>query len=565
MNTHDYWMIAAFFALVLIPAPWLGRYLFRAMEGERTWLTPVLGPIERICYRSAGIDEHSEQDWKTYSLALLALTAVSLVSLFTMLMLQARLPLNPQAVPGMAWDLALNTAVSFVTNTNWQAYSGEAQLSYFSQMVGLGVQNFISPAVGLAVLVVLSRALSRRSAKAIGNFWVDLTRAVLYGLLPLCVVLALILVWQGVPQSFASYVQAVTLQGGEQAIPLGPAASQIAIKQLGTNGGGFFGVNSAHPFENPTAWSNLFEMVSIILIPTALVFMFGHYVRDLRQSRAILACMLTVFVLGLGVTLAAEHQVNPMLSGLAVEQVGSMEGKESRLGIAASALWATTTSAASNGSVNAMHDSFSALGGMVPLVNMMLGEIIFGGVGAGLYGMLLFVLITVFLAGLMIGRTPEYLGKKLEAREVRLLVATLLVMPVGVLVLTALGVSLSGPAESITNPGPHGLSQILYAYTSGTGNNGSAFAGFGAATPYHNLMIAFAMLLGRFGFILPVLAIAGGLAAKNRAPIDANSFPTHGPMFVILLTLVILLVGGLTFLPALALGPVAEHFLLQGF
>lgn len=565
MNTHDYWMIAAFFALVLIPAPWLGRYLFRAMEGERTWLTPVLGPIERLCYRSAGIDEHSEQDWKTYSLALLALTAVSLVSLFTMLMLQARLPLNPQAVPGMAWDLALNTAVSFVTNTNWQAYSGEAQLSYFSQMVGLGVQNFISPAVGLAVLVVLSRALSRRSAKAIGNFWVDLTRAVLYGLLPLCVVLALILVWQGVPQSFSGYVQAVTLQGGEQTISLGPAASQIAIKQLGTNGGGFFGVNSAHPFENPTAWSNLFEMVSIILIPTALVFMFGHYVRDLRQSRAILACMLTVFVLGLGVTLVAEHQVNPMLSGLAVEQVGSMEGKESRLGIAASALWATTTSAASNGSVNAMHDSFSALGGMVPLVNMMLGEIIFGGVGAGLYGMLLFVLITVFLAGLMIGRTPEYLGKKLEAREVRLLVATLLVMPVGVLVLTALGVSLSGPAESITNPRPHGLSQILYAYTSGTGNNGSAFAGFGAATPYHNLMIASAMLLGRFGFILPVLAIAGGLAAKNRAPIDANSFPTHGPMFVILLTLVILLVGGLTFLPALALGPVAEHFLLQGF
>ena len=565
MNTHDYWMIAAFFALVLIPAPWLGRYLFRAMEGERTWLTPVLGPIERLCYRSAGIDEHSEQDWKTYSLALLALTAVSLVSLFTMLMLQARLPLNPQAVPGMAWDLALNTAVSFVTNTNWQAYSGEAQLSYFSQMVGLGVQNFISPAVGLAVLVVLSRALSRRSAKAIGNFWVDLTRAVLYGLLPLCVVLALILVLQGVPQSFSGYVQAVTLQGGEQTISLGPAASQIAIKQLGTNGGGFFGVNSAHPFENPTAWSNLFEMVSIILIPTALVFMFGHYVRDLRQSRAILACMLTVFVLGLGVTLVAEHQPNPMLSGLAVEQVGSMEGKESRLGIAASALWATTTSAASNGSVNAMHDSFSALGGMVPLVNMMLGEIIFGGVGAGLYGMLLFVLITVFLAGLMIGRTPEYLGKKLEAREVRLLVATLLVMPVGVLVLTALGVSLSGPAESITNPGPHGLSQILYAYTSGTGNNGSAFAGFGAAIPYHNLMIAFAMLLGRFGFILPVLAIAGGLAAKNRAPVDANSFPTHGPMFVILLTLVILLVGGLTFLPALALGPVAEHFLLQGF
>ena len=566
MHANDYWLIAAFFILVLVPAPWLGRYLFRVMEGQHTWLTPMLAPVERLCYRVAGIDETREQDWKSYSLALLALTAVSLVVLFAILMLQASLPLNPQSVPGMEWHLALNTAVSFVTNTNWQAYSGESQLSYFSQMLGLGVQNFISPAVGLAVLVVFCRALTRRSAKEIGNFWVDLTRAVLYGLLPFCLVLALLLVWQGVPQSLASYVHAITLQGSEQSIPLGPAASQIAIKQLGTNGGGFFGVNSAHPFENPTAWSNLFEVVSIILIPAALVFMFGHYVRDLRQSRAILACMLLVFTLGLGVTLVAEHQSNPAFAELGVEQGGSMEGKESRFGIAASALWATTTSAASNGSVNAMHDSFSALGGMVPMINMMLGEIIFGGVGAGLYGMLLFVLITVFLAGLMIGRTPEYLGKKLEAREVRLLVATLLVMPVGVLVFAALGVSLAGPAASITNPGPHGLSQILYAYTSGTGNNGSAFAGFGAATPYDNLMIALAMLLGRFGFILPVLAIAGGLAAKNSAPVDANSFPTHGPMFVILLTLVILLVGGLTFLPVLALGPVAEHFfLLQGF
>jgi len=566
MYANDYWMIAAFFLLVLLPAPLLGRWLFRVMEGERTWLTPVLGPIEQWCYRAAGIDPHDEQDWKSYSLALLALTVLCLLVLFAILMLQSSLPLNPEGLPGLEWHLALNTAVSFVTNTNWQAYSGEAQLSYFSQMLGLGVQNFVSPAVGLAVLVVFCRALSRRSAKGVGNFWVDLTRAVLYGLLPLSFVLAIYLVWQGVPQSLESYVQAVTLQGGEQTIPLGPAASQIAIKQLGTNGGGFFGVNSAHPFENPTAWSNLFEMVSIILIPAALVFMFGHYVRDLRQSRAILACMLLVFTLGLAVTLIAEHQPNPALSGLAVEQGGSLEGKESRFGIAASALWATTTSAASNGSVNSMHDSFSALGGMVPMVNMMLGEIIFGGVGAGLYGMLLFVLIAVFLAGLMIGRTPEYLGKKLETREVRLLVATLLVMPVGVLVLAAVGVSLPGPAASITNPGPHGLSQILYAYTSGAGNNGSAFAGFGAATPYHNLMIALAMLLGRFGYILPVLAIAGGLAAKNRAPVDANSFPTHGPLFVILLTLVILLVGGLTFLPALALGPVAEHFLLlQGF
>ncbi len=565
MHANDYYLIAAFFILVLVPAPWLGRYLYRAMEGERTWLTPVLAPVERLCYRAAGVDPEQEQDWKHYSLALLALTLISLLTLFAILLAQGSLPLNPEAMPGMDWPLALNTAVSFVTNTNWQAYSGEAQLSYFSQMLGLGVQNFVSPAVGLAVLVVFCRSFTRRSSTAVGNFWVDLTRAVLYGLLPLSLVLAMLLVWQGVPQSLASYVHATTLQGVEQTIPLGPAASQIAIKQLGTNGGGFFGVNSAHPFENPTAWSNLFEVVSIILIPAALVFMFGHYVRDLRQSRAILGCMLLVFVLGLGVTLVAEHQPNPALATLAIEQGGSLEGKESRLGIAASALWATTTSAASNGSVNAMHDSFSPLGGMVPLFNMMLGEIIFGGVGAGLYGMLLFVLITVFLAGLMIGRTPEYLGKKLEAREVRLLVATLLVMPVGVLVLVALGVSLPGPAASISNPGPHGLSQILYAYTSGTGNNGSAFAGFGANTPYHNLMIALAMLLGRFGYILPVLAIAGSLAAKQRAPVDANSFPTHGPLFVVLLTLVILLVGGLTFLPALALGPIAEHVsLLQG-
>ena len=386
-----------------------------------------------------------------------------------------------------------------------------------------------------------------------------MTRAVLYVLLPFCVLLAIFLVWQGVPQTFMDYVQAKTLLGADQSIPLGPAASQIAIKQLGTNGGGFFGVNSAHPFENPTAWSNLFEVASIILIPAALVFTFGHYVKDLRQSRAILASMLILFVTSLGVTLWAEYQPNPALAALPIEQAGSLEGKEARFGTTASALWAVTTTAASNGSVNAMHDSFSAIGGMLPMFNMMLGEVIFGGVGAGLYGMLLFVLIAVFLAGLMIGRTPEYLGKKLEAKEVRLLVATLLVMPVGVLVFCALAVSLDGPAASITNPGAHGFSQALYAYTSGTANNGSAFAGFGANTPFHNVMIGLAMLLGRFGYILPILAIAGSLAAKKRAPVDGNSFPTHGPLFVTLLVLTILLVGGLTFLPALALGPLAEH------
>lgn len=559
MQVQDYWLILAFFVLVLVPAPFLGRYFFNAMEGKRNLLSPLLLPVERLCYRISGVDPERDQDWKAYSLALLAFSAVSLVVLFTILMLQHLLPLNPQQLPGLEWTLAFNTAVSFVTNTNWQAYSGEAALSYFSQMIGLGVQNFVSPAVGLAILVAFARGIARKSSDGIGNFWVDMTRATLYVLLPFCVLLAIFLVWQGVPQTLMGYVQAKTLLGADQTIPLGPAASQIAIKQLGTNGGGFFGVNSAHPFENPTAWSNLFEVASIILIPAALVFTFGHYVKDLRQSRAILASMLILFVAGLGMTLWAESQPNPALAGLPIEQIGSLEGKEARFGTVASALWAVTTTAASNGSVNSMHDSFSALGGLVPMFNMMLGEVIFGGVGAGLYGMLLFVLIAVFLAGLMIGRTPEYLGKKLEAREVRLLVLTLLVMPVGVLVFCALAVSLDGPAASITNPGAHGFSQALYAYTSGTANNGSAFAGFGANTPFHNLMIGLAMLLGRFGYILPILAIAGSLAAKKRAPVGQNSFPTHGPLFVTLLTLTILLVGGLTFLPALALGPIAEH------
>ncbi len=559
MQIQDYGLLLAFFVLVLLPAPLLGRYLYRAMEGQKTLLSPVLQPVERLCYRLAGVDERAEQSWQTYALALLAFTALSLLVLFSILMLQGSLPLNPEHLPGMEWTLAFNTAVSFVTNTNWQAYSGEASLSYFSQMVGLGVQNFVSPAVGLAVLVVLCRGISRRSSHSVGNFWVDVTRAALYCLLPFCLVLAIFLVWQGVPQTFIDYAHALTLQGADQSIPLGPAASQIAIKQLGTNGGGFFGVNSAHPFENPTAWSNLFEISALILIPVALLFTFGHYVKDLRQSRALLASMLVLFVLGLGATTYAELQPNPALSAASIEQVGSLEGKESRFGTIGSALYAVTTTAASNGSVNSMHDSYSALGGMVPMFNMMLGEVIFGGVGAGLYGMLLFVLIAVFLAGLMIGRTPEYLGKKLEAREVRLLVATLLVMPIGVLVFAALAAILPGPAASVTNPGAHGFSQILYAYTSCTANNGSAFAGFGANTTYHNLMIGLAMLVGRFGYILPILAIVGSLAAKNRAPLGSNSFPTHGPLFVTLLTLTILLVGGLTFLPALALGPIAEH------
>ncbi|KSW22691.1 MULTISPECIES: potassium-transporting ATPase subunit KdpA [unclassified Pseudomonas] len=562
MNSHDVLLIAAFFALVLLPAPLLGRFYYKVMEGERTFLSPVLAPVERLVYRICGIDPRAEQDWKTYTLAMLAFNLAGLALLFAILVGQGALPLNPQHLPGLEWTLAFNTAVSFVTNTNWQAYSGEAALSYLSQMLGLTVQNFVSPAVGLAVLVVLARGIARKSTQHLGNFWVDLTRATLYGLLPLCLVLALLLVWQGVPQTFLDYVHATTLQGAEQSIPLGPAASQIAIKQLGTNGGGFFGVNSAHPFENPTAWANLFELASIILIPAALVFTFGHYVKDLRQSRAILGCMLLLFVVGLGVALWAEYQPNPALAHLPITQGAPLEGKESRFGTTASVLWAVTTTAASNGSVNAMHDSLNPLSGLVAMFNMMLGEVVFGGVGAGLYGMLLFVLVAVFLAGLMIGRTPEYLGKKLEAREVRLLVATLLVMPVGVLVLGAIAASLPGPASAVSNPGAHGFSQLLYAYTSGTANNGSAFAGFGANTPFHNLMIALAMLIGRFGYIVPVLAIAGSLAAKKRVPVGPNSFPTHGLLFVGLLAATILLVGGLNFLPTLVLGPVADHLTL---
>ncbi|AGZ36015.1 potassium-transporting ATPase subunit KdpA [Pseudomonas sp. Rh2] len=562
MHSYDYALLLAFFAIVLLPAPWLGRFYYKVMEGQRTWLSPVLGPLEQGCYRLAGVCTEQEQNWKQYALALLAFNLAGFVLLFCVLLLQGYLPLNPQHLPGQEWSLAFNTAVSFVTNTNWQAYSGEASVSYLSQMLGLTVQNFVSAATGLAVLVALCRGIARRSTATLGNFWVDMTRGTLYGLLPLCLVLALLLVWQGVPQTFADYAHAVTLQGVDQVIPLGPAASQIAIKQLGTNGGGFFGVNSAHPFENPTAWSNLFEVASIILIPAALVFTFGHYVKDLRQSRAIIACMLALFLIGGSTALWAEYQPNPALESVQVQSSAPMEGKESRFGTTGSVLWSVTTTAASNGSVNAMHDSLNPLTGMVAMANMMVGEVIFGGVGAGLYGMLLFVLIAVFLAGLMIGRTPEYLGKKLQAREVQLLVATLLVMPVGVLVLGAIAASLPGPAGAVSNPGAHGFSQLLYAYTSGTANNGSAFAGFGANTVFHNLMIGLAMLIGRFGYILPVLALAGSLAAKKTAPQGLNSFPTHGPLFATLLVVTILLVGGLTFLPTLALGPIAEHLSL---
>lgn len=559
MHSYDYWLILGVALLVLGPAPWLGRFYYRIMEGEHTTLGRLLGPVERTCYRLVAIDPTRQQGWQAYLGAVIAFNLAGLALLFGLLMLQGILPLNPQQLPGLEWTLAFNTAASFVTNTNWQAYSGEASLSYLSQMGGLTVQNFVSAATGLAVLAALCRGIARRSSTTVGNFWVDLTRATLYGLLPLCLVFALVLVWQGVPQTFSNYVPALTVQGAEQLIPLGPVASQIAIKQLGTNGGGFFGVNSAHPFENPTALSNLFELAAILSIPAALVFMFGHYVKDLRQSRAILATMLILLALGTGVALWAEYQPNPQLLSQLATTEPSLEGKEARFGTTATTLWAVVTTAASNGSVNGMHDSLSPLSGMVAMVNMMLGEVIFGGVGAGLYGMLLFVLTAVFLAGLMIGRTPEYLGKKLQAREVRLLVVSLLVMPLAALVPAAVAALLPGTPAALANPGAHGFSELLYGYVSAAANNGSAFGGFSANTNVHNLLLAAAMLTGRFGYIVPVIALAGCLAAKKPAPVGIDSFPTHGPLFVTLLTLTILLVGGLTFLPALALGPIADQ------
>ena len=563
MDSQAAFLILAFLALTFLPAPFLGRYFYRALEGERTWLSFVGTPLERLTLKVAGTDGRG-QDWRTYAIALVLFNGLGIALLFAILLLQGGLPLNPQQLPGLEWTLALNTAISFVTNTNWQAYSGEASLSYFSQMVGLGVQNFVSASVGVAVLAALARGIARRSAQEIGNFWVDLFRVVFYVLLPLCLPLALLLIWQGVPQTFMPYVDATTLQGATQTLPLGPAASQIAIKQLGTNGGGFFGVNSAHPFENPTALSDLLELSAILMIPAALVFSFGHYVKDRRQSWAIFAAMFGLLAIGATVAIAAQSQANPALTNLAITQGASMEGLETRLGGTASALWATVTTAASNGSVNAMHDSLAPLTGLIALFNMMLGEVIFGGVGAGLYGMLLNVLIAVFIAGLMVGRTPEYLGKKLEAPEVRLLVATLLVMPLGVLVLGAIAASVPAGVAGIAAKGPHGFSQLLYAYTSATANNGSAFGGFGANTPFHNLMLSLALLIGRFGYILPVLAIAGSLAAKRAVPLGPNSFPTHGPLFVTLLVITLLLVGGLTFLPTLALGPIADHLQLFG-
>jgi potassium-transporting ATPase potassium-binding subunit len=560
----DLLQILIYFAVIIACTPLLGGYMARVFAGERTLLSSALAPLERAIYAACGVDPGKQQHWTQYTLAMLATNAVGWVILYAILRLQHLLPWNPEGMPAVSADLAFNTAVSFVTNTNWQAYGGETTLSYFSQMAGLTVQNFVSAATGIAVAVAVIRGFAGRSARAIGNFYADLVRSVLYVLLPLSILGALVLVWQGTPQNLEPYVAATTIEGEEQALAQGPAASQVAIKQLGTNGGGFFNVNSAHPYENPTPLSNLLEMVYILLIPAAFCYTFGTMARDRRQGWAIFAAMAVLYVAGLAAVYAAESAGNPLLAEAPIDaSPGSMEGKEVRFGVVNSAIWAASTTAASNGSVNAMHDSFTPLGGLVLMLNMQLGEIVWGGVGAGLYGMLLFVVLTVFMAGLMVGRTPEYLGKKIEAKEVKLAVLALLSMPVGILIFGGLAAVLPMAVASVQDPGPHGLSEILYAYSSATGNNGSAFAGFNANTSFHNTMQGLAMLLGRYAFIVPMLAIAGSLGAKKTVPASSGTFPTDGPLFVTLLVAVILIVGGLTFFPALALGPIAEQLAMQ--
>lgn len=549
----------AFVLLVLLPAPLLGNYLYRVFEGQCRWLAPV----ERATLLCCGTDGR-EQDWKSYTLSLLAFNGAGFGLLFLILMAQGLLPLNPQQLPGLNWQLAFNTAVSFMTNTNWQAYSGEASLSYFSQMVGLTTQNFVSAATGAAVAVAMFRGIARQQTTHLGNFWLDLVRFCLYVLLPMSLILALLLVWQGVPQSLSAYLPFHTLEGQEQLLPLGPAASQIAIKQLGSNGGGFFGINSAHPFENPTALSNWLEMVALLTLAAAMVFTLGRYVKDMAHSRAIVIAMTIMLALGLFVSITQEMKLDPALTHLASE-AGNWEGKESRFGPVLSSIWEVATTAASNGSVNSMHDSFAPLSGMVAMINMLLGEVVFGGVGAGIYGMMLFVLLTVFLCGLMVGHTPTYLGKRLGITEMKWVVASMLVMPVGVLVIGGVTLLMPDAATIIGHDGPHGLSRLIYAYASAAGNNGSAFAGFAAGDNWQCVAIGLAMLLGRFGYIIPIMAIAGQLARAPRQEISEGDFPISGPLFITLLIITVLLIGGLSFLPVLALGPVAEHLMLGAF
>lgn len=571
--TGQSWMLLATFLVVLFVAAWpLGLWLTRVADGRFPAPLSRGARIERGLFRIAGVDAAQGMGWKPYALSLLVFNLIGVLAVYGLQRFQLSLPLNPQGLPAVSADSAFNTAISFATNTNWQGYAGEATMSYLTQMLALTVQNFLSAATGIAVVFALTRGIAARSSASLGNAWVDLTRVTLYVLLPLSILFALFLISQGVVQNLDAYLSVTTLQGGAdgtQAIAMGPVASQEAIKMLGTNGGGFFNANSAHPFENPTALTNLLQMLSIFLIPTALCVMFGKLVGDLRQAWAVLAAMTLIFVVVATGTIAAEQQGNPLIAALGVDQSygmsqagGNMEGKETRFGIGASALFATVTTAASCGAVNAMHDSFTPLGGMGPMVLMQLGEVVFGGVGTGLYGMLVVALVAVFLAGLMIGRTPEYLGKKIEPFEMKMAAIALLAAPILTLVGTALaGVHPDGLA-GLANPGPHGFSEMLYALTSGANNNGSAFAGLSANTPFYNTLQGLAMWFGRFAVIVAVLALAGSLAAKKRVPVTAGTLPTHGPLFVTLLVGTVVLIGLLNFVPALALGPIVEHLML---
>src|SRR4249920_3367217 len=562
MTVIGWIQIALYCAIIVAITPVLGAYMTRVFSGERTFLTPILRPVELALYGAAGVDEKREQGWLAYTVGMLLFHIAGFFILYVLMRLQASLPFNPAEQSAVAPDLAFNTAISFITNTNWQNYGGEGTMSYLTQMLGLTHQNYLSAATGIVLAVALIRGFARASAKTVGNFWVDITRCTLYLLIPICIPFALFLVWQGIPQTLAPYVDATTLEGAKQTIAVGPVASQVAIKMLGTNGGGFFNANAAHPFENPTALSNLIQMVSIFALGAALTNVFGRMVGNQRQGWAILAVMGVLFIAGVTLCYWAEAAGNPNFANLGLDPA-NMEGKEVRFGIPLSALFAVITTDASCGAVNAMHDSFTALGGMVPLINIQLGEIIIGGVGAGMYGMLLFVILAIFVAGLMVGRTPEYVGKKIEAKEVKMAMLAILILPLMYLGWTSVAVVYPTAVASMANPGPHGFTEVLYAYTSQTGNNGSAFAGLTGNILFYNLTGAVAMLVGRFWMIIPAMAIAGSLAEKKSIPPSAGTFPTTGGLFVGLVVGVIVIIGGLTFFPALALGPLVEHFAMS--
>ena len=571
-------------AVLIVLAIPLGRYIGKVMNGEKTVLTRLLSPVENGIYKVLKINREEEMDWKKYAVCAGVFSVISLAVLWLILMLQNILPLNPEGQAGTSWHLGFNTAASFVTNTNWQAYSGESALSYFSQMIGLGVQNFVTPAVGMAVLFALIRGFIRVKKKGIGNFYTDVTKSTVYVLIPLSLIVSVFIVSRGVPQTFRGHeevqlLEPVTVENEDgtatvvdkQIVPLGPAASQISIKQLGTNGGGFYGVNSAHPLENPDPWSNLFEMISLLLIPAALCFTFGRNIKDKKQGVAVFLAMFIMLALALAVVGYTEQVSTPQIAqggavdiSTAGQAGGNMEGKETRFGIATSGTWAAFTTAASNGSVNSMHDSYTPLGGMIPMLLMMLGEVVYGGVGCGLYGMLAFAILTVFIAGLMVGRTPEYLGKKIEPYEMKMAVLICLATPIGILVGSGIAAVLPATADSLNNPGAHGLSEVLYTYASAGGNNGSAFAGFNANTPFLNTSIGLVMLFVRFLPMFGALAIAGSMAQKKKVAVSAGTLPTHNAMFIFLLIVEVLLIGALSFFPALALGPIAEFFEMIG-